>query len=176
MNLILFWSDWADPWSWNWRREGRWHQITALENSSDSQTSEMVGMILVHLLLRLLTPSLAGRQEGPTIIPLLRVVLGEVSSEDGFTLLRFQVHWARAQNQSGSWGHCPGNFLRDNDEVGVYLHVLFITGTFIPIRKIIVAALIAWTGRAWEVILCSFYCPDFKTFSTLDIFDHLLRS
>lgn len=56
----LFWSDWADPWWWNWRREGRWRWITALEIGSDSRTSEMGGMILVHLLL-LLTPSLVGR-------------------------------------------------------------------------------------------------------------------
>lgn len=39
----LFWSDWANPWWRNWRREGRWRQITALEISSDSRTSEVGG-------------------------------------------------------------------------------------------------------------------------------------
>lgn len=140
------------PQTWNWRKEGRWHQITALEISSDSRISKMREIILVHLLL-LLTPSPAGRQESHTITPLLRVVAAEVSSEDEFTLLSLQVHWVRPQKQSSSWGHCPGNCLRDNDEVGVYLHVSFIIDTYIPIRKIVTGALRAWTGRAWEELL-----------------------
>lgn len=65
---------------------------------------------------------------------------------------------------------------RSVDVAGVYLHGSFIAGTHTPIRKIIINALVAWAGRAWEIIHYGFHCLDFKTFFKLNIFDHLLRS
>lgn len=51
-------------------------------------------------------------------------------------------------------------------EVGVYLHVSFIAGTHTPNRKIITDVLIAWAGKAWEIIYYGFHYLDFKLFSS----------
>lgn len=56
---LLIWWSWCLRMKWR-RREGRQHQLTALEISSDTRTCRDGGMILVHLLL-LLTPSFVGR-------------------------------------------------------------------------------------------------------------------